>query len=271
MLTRSRTGKVKKEGRRAVKRAEKASKKASKRAEKAGREAQERAAEYAERAGEVAAETAHELAERMRKSDGLAKAQAKGLEYAERAKHRWDDSDVEDRLVDAAQRMRDSDVAKKAERRGRDVGEASLAALGEWLTSSDQGQKVSKKLGVTKQRRWRTALATGVGVAAGFAIARLVQPSPAPEFADDFAATADRLTPPTPVGTALVDAIRGALKDDPKTTSLEELTINVAEGTVFVRGTVPEGTDEEALREVIRRVPGVTDVDLQLSTASAEA
>jgi hypothetical protein len=270
MLMRTRKGKIEKKGRKAVKRAEKASKKAAKRAEHAGREAQERAAEYAERAGEVAAETASELADKLRKSEGIAKAQAVTSEYAGKAKQRWDDSELEDRLTEVGHRLRESDVAKKAEKKGKDVSEASIAALGEWLTSSKKGKKVSNRLGVQKKSRWRTVLATGIGVAAGFAIARLVQPQPAGDLADEFAASADELASAPPVGTALVDAIRGALSDNPATASLDDLTINVAEGTVFVRGTVPEGTDEDAIREVIGKVPGVTDVDLQLTTGAQQ-
>jgi osmotically-inducible protein OsmY len=33
---------------------------------------------------------------------------------------------------------------------------------------------------------------------------------------------------------------------------------------VFVRGEVPSDVDQDAIRDVIRAVPGVRDVDLQL-------
>jgi hypothetical protein len=270
MFTRTRTQKAKKEGRKAVKRAEKTSKKAAKRAEKAAKDAQERAADYAERAGEAAAEAASEVAERLRKSEGLAKAQAKGREYAGKAKQRWDDSDMEDRLVDAAHRVRDSDAAKKAGEKTRDVTDASLAALGEWLTTSKTGKQVGDKLGVQKRRRWRMVLATGIGVGAGYMIARLVQTDRLPEY-DEFTASAERLaTEGAATGTELISLIRSALSDDPKTAELDELRINVAEGTVFVRGTVPEGTDENAIRTVVSAVPGVSDVDLQLSHGASQ-
>jgi osmotically-inducible protein OsmY len=113
-------------------------------------------------------------------------------------------------------------------------------------------------------------LATGIGVGAGFAIARLVQPKPLPEVADEFTSSADQLATGAPAGTGLVDAIRAALDGDPRTGQLDDLTINVAEGTVFVRGTVPEDTDQDAIREVISHIPGVTDVDLQLGTAATK-
>jgi hypothetical protein len=270
-MAKTATDKARKEGRRAVKRAKKRSKKATKRAEKAGAQAQERAAEYAERAGTAASEVAEELAERLRKSEGLAKAQALGSEYAGKAKHRWDESELEDKLLEAAHRLRGSDVAQKAEQKSKDVTEASLAALGAWLTSSKQGKKVGAKLGVRKRSPWRTLLATAVGVAAGFAIARLVQPKPLPDFSDDFTSSAEHLaaTPPSP-SAGLVDSIRAALEADQRTQGLDRLTINVAEGTVFVRGTVPEGTDEDAIRDTVGSVPGVTDVDLQLITAASQ-
>lgn len=270
MFKRTPTSKAKKEGRKAVKRAEKASKKAAKRAEKAGKEAQERAADYAEKAGEIVGDTAADIADRIRKSDSLAKAQKKGVEYAALAKDKWDDSDLEDRLEDIAERVRKSDTAKKAQKRTKDVTDSSLDALGEWLTSSKQGKQVGEKLGVQKKRRWRTVAAGLIGVGAGFAIARLIQPKPLPELYDDFATSADRLGGPVTGGTLLVDTIRSSLDRDERTAKLDQLSINVAEGTVFVRGTVPEGTDEAAVREVVAAVPGVVDVDLQLTTAASQ-
>lgn len=265
MLMRTRSAKAKKEGRKAVKRARTTGKKAGKRAEKVGKEAQERAADYAGTAGDVASD----LAERLRKSDSLAKAQAVGSEYATKARKRWEDSELEERLVDAAHRLRDTDTAKKAEATTKDVTEASLEALGEWLTSSKTGKRLGNKMGVQRKSRLRFLAATAIGVAAGFAIARLVQPKPLPELTDEFTMSANRIDAPA-AGTALVDSIRAALDGDPRTTRLEELTINVAEGTVFVRGAVPEDADRDAISEVIGRVPGVTDVDLQLTTAASQ-
>jgi hypothetical protein len=37
---------------------------------------------------------------------------------------------------------------------------------------------------------------------------------------------------------------------------------------VFVRGSVPAGADETAIREVVAGVPGVTDVDLQVTAGA---
>jgi osmotically-inducible protein OsmY len=261
------TKKAKKEGRKAVKRAQTKGQKA---ANRAGTEAQAVAAEYAERAGAAASEAAGELAERLRTSEGLAKAQTVGSEYAGKAKQRWEDADVEDKLLEVAQRLRSSDFGKKAEQKSKDVTETGFGALSDWLTSSKQGKQVSSKLGLQPRRRWRTVLIALIAAAAGFAIARLVQPKPLPDFGDDFTASAEQLSTQPPAGTDLVDAIRTALKGDPRTAELDEITINVAEGTVFIRGSVPEGTDEDAIRELVGRVPGVTDVDLQLATATPQ-
>jgi osmotically-inducible protein OsmY len=70
-----------------------------------------------------------------------------------------------------------------------------------------------------------------------------------------------------PAGPALVEEIRSTLDADPRTAGLPGLSINVAESTVFVRGSVPQGYDEASIREVVAAVPGVTDVDLQVTPA----
>ncbi len=41
------------------------------------------------------------------------------------------------------------------------------------------------------------------------------------------------------------------------------------ESTVFVRGSVPPGFDEEDLRAVVAEVEGVTDVDMQVRSDAA--
>jgi len=70
-----------------------------------------------------------------------------------------------------------------------------------------------------------------------------------------------------PAASPLADEIRSSLDADPRTAGLPGLAINVADSTVFVRGSVPEGFDETSIREVVAAVPGVTDVDLQVSPA----
>lgn len=63
----------------------------------------------------------------------------------------------------------------------------------------------------------------------------------------------------------LEDDIRTELDGDPRTAGLVDLVINVADSTVFVRGNVPAGFDPTAIRDVIAAVPGVTDVDMQVT------
>ncbi len=261
MFSQTPTKKAKKQGRKAVKQAGKSSKKATKKAEKAGREAQERAAHYAE----VASEAAADLAERIRHSDGIAKAQAKGVQMAGAAKEKWHDSDLEDRLEDFTERVASSETAKKAQEKTKEVTDTSLAALGEWLHDSKTGKEIEKKLGVRKRSRWRMLIAGAVGVAAGFAIARLVQPQPLPELTDDFGP--DQFGQPAGQP-ELADSIRAALSADERTAELDQLSVNVADSTAFVRGTVPEGTDESVVRDVVASVPGVSDVDLELTPAA---
>jgi hypothetical protein len=64
---------------------------------------------------------------------------------------------------------------------------------------------------------------------------------------------------------SVADEVRAKLAADGRTSSLTGLAVNVAEGTVFVRGTVPSGTDEDGVRDVVAGVDGVQDVDLQVT------
>jgi len=72
---------------------------------------------------------------------------------------------------------------------------------------------------------------------------------------------------PVPSGRPLADQVRSHLGSDPRTADLPGLAINVAEGTVFVRGSVPPGFEESWIREVVSSVPGVNDVDLQVTVS----
>lgn len=262
------------------KRAKKATKKAAKRAEQAGAHAQERAAEFAERAGARAQETASEVADRLRHSDALAKAQARSSEFASLARDKWRDSHMDDRVADLAENVRGSDAYKHASKRTKRATEDSLAALGGWLSKG----KSAELLGVKERRRWPLWVVGVLSMGVGFVAARLMGSRSGSDVRDDFIAAADRLQtepPPSPEASesegasqsppnsmALADEVRSTLDRDPRTTGFSDLAINVAEGTVFVRGNVPADADEGAIREVIADVPGVHDVDLQLTTAS---
>jgi hypothetical protein len=269
----------------AKKTAKKTAKQAEKRARKAGEQAQDRAAELAERAGVLAQERAGDLAERLRESDALSKAQSRGLELADLAKSRWHDADLDERAAalaelakakwhDAdlderaaalAKQVRESEAAKTASKKAKHLTDASLAAVGGYLSTG----RAAEKLGIAKPRRVPAIVWILLGAVAGFAAAKLLGQSSAGDVRHDLTAAAERLAAkaPHPAGTVLADTIRTTLQGDPRTAELRQLNINVAEGTVFVRGSIPSGIDTDAVRSVIEGVPGVEEVDLQLSPA----
>jgi hypothetical protein len=260
----------------AKKTAKKSAKKAAKRAGKAGSAASDRAADMAERAGTaaekagtVASERAVELAERLRESEALHKAQEKGVELADLAKGKWRDAEIDERAAELAERLRESDTAKQASRKAKEVTDTSLAALGAWLAAGPGAEKLhlDEKLGIQRKRRIPAWLWALIGAAMGFAAAKLMADSSGGSVRDDLAAAADRLaqTTPNPATTVLADTVRTTLQGDPRTADLKQVNINVADGTVFVRGSIPSGIDADAIREVIEGVPGVEDVDLQLT------
>ncbi len=250
----------------------KTAKKARKRASKVAGTAQERAAELAERAGiaaeragDVASERAAELAALLRESEAFARAQERGSDIADLARAKWREAEIEARAAELAERLRKTDAAKQASRKAKDLSDSSLEAVGGWLV----GSKVADRLGVQRKSRIPTWLLALIGVAVGFAVAKLTADKSAAGVRDDLAAAADRLaySASNPATTALADTIKTTLKSDPRTAELAQVNINVAEGTVFVRGRIPSGVDQAAIREVIEGVPGVEDVDLQLTPA----
>lgn len=263
------TKKAKASGRKAAKRAGKARKRALKRASKVGATSQERAAEFAERAGAVSHDVADDIAERLRKSEALAKAQATGAVLAGRARDKWHDAELDDRMSEFAERVRESEAARRTAERTRAMSDASLGAVGHWLTGSKGGKEVSRRMGLQRKRRWPVLLATLTGVAGGVALSKWRETSGGLPPRDELMDTAEHLASPTSAtGTVLVDTIRTSLSSDPRTAELTELDINVAEGTVFVRGSVPADMDQAAVRDVIASVPGVRDVDLQLAATT---
>ena len=259
--------------------------------------AQERAAELAdlaEKAGEIAQERARLLAARLRESDALSTlrarggemagiAQVKGGELATLAKAKWHESDLDARAAALSKQLREASATKEASKRAREVTDATLAALGGWIGTGTP----ARKLNVTRKPRvpgWVWGL---LGTALGFAAARMMSAQNERQAREDLAEAAQRLAehggeptssaagapmssgiaPAASSGIDLADEVRSTLQEDPRTSDLRELDINVAEGTVFVRGSLPSGIDSSAVRQVIERVPGVRDVDLQLTTA----
>jgi hypothetical protein len=259
--------------------------KAAKKTAKMTDVAQERAAEIAERAGALAQDTAHDLAELLRDSEAIQKAQLKGAEVADLARAKWTDAELDKRLAELtdlakakwsdaeldkraaeiAKQVRETDAAKEAAKRAKDMTDSSLASVGGWLAAS----KAADRMGISPKRRVPAFIWALLGLVVGFAASKALAQKSDGEVRDDLAAAADRLAAraPHPAGTVLADTIRATLQGDPRTADLRQININVAEGTVFVRGSIPSGIDTDAVRSVIESVPGVEDVDLQLSPA----
>ena len=233
----------------------------------------ERAAELAERAAE--------LAERVRESESFARAQAKGSALAARTRTRLKEAELEERAAELAQRVRSADTTQQALTTAQRVSDEQLSRLGGWLSRG----KAAEKLGVRPARRGLpTWLALLIGAGVGYLIGTLTAPkrgddlredlfARGAELKEDLAATAERMQQDTadmaapPSQKPIADEIRTRLGEDPRTAGLPKLNVNVAEGTVFVRGSLPAGFDESAIREVITTVPGVEDIDLQLTAA----
>ena len=226
-------------------------------------------------------ERAAELAERLRESDAFVKAQAKGSELAELTRQKLREAELEEKASELAERVRSSEAAQQARAAVQRVSDEQLDRLGGWLSRGKAGEK----LGVQPaKRRFPAWLALLLGLVAGYVAGALTAPKRGEdlrnelsqrgaELRDDLATTAQRIQQDTadvsapPAQKPLADEVRTRLGEDPRTSSLPKLNVNVAEGTVFVRGSLPTGFDEDAIRDVIAAVPGVEDVDLQLSTS----
>lgn len=194
-----------------------------------------------------------------------------------KARKRLKDSGIEGRANELTKQMRESDTAKEAGKRARTVSDESLERLGNWLATGP----AAAKLGVQRRRgrRMRTMLALGVGVGAGYAIGVLTAPKRGAELREELGSDLQRLTQEAKETTTsmmsdaatagdLVEQVRARLSEDPRTAGLPSLDVNVVEGRVFVRGKIPEGIDEDSIRSVIAALPGVTDVDVQVTAGT---
>lgn len=225
-----------------------------------------------ERASELA-EQATELATRVRESEALARAQAKGSELAGRAREAIQESGLDERAADLGKRVRESERYQTARDQAGERSDKALAAVGGWLAQGPAAKKMGLRA-VDRKRttgKWLLAL---LGVIAGFA-AGAITGARKKETVDELSSIAGRIGQDTPdMGTPaaqkpIADEVRTRLGEDPRTSTLPKLNVNVAEGTVFVRGAVPEGTDEDAIRAVVGTVPGVQDIDLQLTSSAS--
>ncbi|HSK98489.1 MAG TPA: BON domain-containing protein [Euzebyales bacterium] len=202
-------------------------------------------------------EKASEAVERIKASEAYGRAQAKADELGKRVAE-----------SDAVTVGRENAARRTA---------ATLAALGTWLATGERG----KRLGIAQSRRRGVAWVTGLaGVGIGYAVGVLTAPKEGREIREqlmnrggggEFDNVAGRIgewddtTPP--FERPLADQVRTRLGEDPRTSDLPSLNINVVDGTVVVRGSVPDTTDHDAIRDVIFGVEGVQNVDLKLGSA----
>jgi gas vesicle protein len=223
-----------------------------------------------ERASELAhdlSERAGDLAEKVRDSEAYGRTQAKGAELASKAREKAHERGLDDKA--------EAWLAQAGK-----MSDDTLERFGAWLTNS----KAADKLGLQQQKRskWSLLLTALLGGAVGYVIGMMTAPKRGEELRQDFeqrgAAVKDDLTTAAErvaqdtndisapaAEKPLADKIRTKLGEDPRTSSLPRLNINVAEGTVFVRGAVEPDADQQAIRDVIAGIPGVKDVDLQLT------
>jgi hypothetical protein len=222
-------------------------------------------------------ERAGEAVGRIKATDAYTKAQARADELSKR--------------------VAESDVVTVGRESAARRTAATLAALGTWLATGERG----KRLGIAQSRRSGLAWVMGLaGVGIGYAAGILTAPKdgrqireqlfsggstsggdfdnvagPIGQEWDDFASRDTRAGVTTeprpgdetpPFERPLADKVRTRLGEDPRTADLPSLNINVVDGTVVVRGAVPDSADQDAIRDVITGVEGVQDVDMKLGS-----
>ncbi len=242
---------------------------------------------------------AAELAGKVANSDALSKAVKSGAltkvlkggtlsrlgaagALAAKGLSAYSDTDLNARVAELTDRVLASEAYQQARENAERASAGALAALGAWLASEPQ----ASRLGLQPRKRSKGWLTMLFGLLAGYAIGVLTAPKPGRETREELnrrggnlaneavrlkrGAADDAADIGTPADQKpLADKVRTRLGEDPRTSDLPKLNINVAEGTVFVRGAIPDGTDQESIRSVIVSVPGVEDVDLQLNESSA--
>lgn len=204
-------------------------------------------------------ERAGQAIERVRSSDTYTRAQAKADELS--------------------RRVADSDAITVGRESVARRTTAGLAGLGTWLATGDRGEK----LGITrsKRRKGGSWLFLLLGIGAGYAIGVLTAPKQGREVREQLASRARGLsrddvggsigqewgasTPP--FERPLADKVRTRLGEDPRTSALPKLNINVVGSTVVVRGAVPDDADQSAIEDVIAGVEGVDKVDMELGSS----
>ncbi len=233
-----------------------------------------------------------ERAAKVRESD----AYAKGQEIAARTGQRVREAGLDERAGEVAAKLREAELIRRALETANTVTDRQLERLGRQLAAGRVGERLG--LQPPKRKRRFPWLAAALGAVCGYAAGMLTAPErgeelrgtlsqrvgvlggptgtagqamgPGLEARDPGAETPETMVQSTPDLAAppaekpLEDRIRTKLGQDPRTSDLPSLNINVVEGTVFVRGSVPEDFDREQIRAVVADVEGVTDVDLQV-------
>lgn len=242
--------------------------------------AQEAAGVLAERLRDAKLdERAAELAAMARGKVKQADLEARATELAATAKALLDSARIDERAADLSAKVRDSAIGQRAVETAADLAgtareatDAGLDRLGDWLGDSAVGERLGLKP-PKRSRPWKSmaAAALAAGAAIGVVTTRrrrdqelerewaegLIGPAEDPS-----GATGADITAP------LADRVREAIGQDPRTSTLPELNVNVVDGTVFVRGSVPPSVDHDTLRIVIEGVEGVSDVDLQVTATT---
>lgn len=224
---------------------------------------------------------ANDAVERVRNADGYDRAQARVADATGKAQARASEMSnrAQRRASDVSRRVADSDAMTVGREATAEKSAAALAALGSWLSTGER----AKQLGIGPARRgrrgWFWAL---VGVGVGYAIGVLTAPRQGREMREQLVNRAGGGADDNGVGHVgqrdldgapvferpLADRVRTRLGEDPRTSDLPSLNLNVVDGIVVVRGALPDDADPEAVRAVIGDVEGVDEVDLQLGSTS---
>jgi hypothetical protein len=208
-------------------------------------------------------ERASELAERIRASETLANVQAKGGQLVTNAQAKAEklaaDAQAKGSQLAEQVQAKGTELAEQAQRTGGQLADCGLRRLGKQLS---QG-RLASHLGIQPEKRrlplWLVML---LGIVGGYVLGMLTAPKPGAELRGQLAGQARSMATP------LTEKIRVKLSNDPRTATLSDLSVEATDGTVSVQGVIPADFDQDTLREVIAQVPGVHDIDLQV-TASA--
>lgn len=247
-------------------------------AKKAEREAAAAAAD-ARRAAQESAAAVRDLAQALLVQIKALGIDDKAADAVERVRSSDAYAKVNDRVSDVSRQVADSELVSAGREDIARSTAAALSGLGAWLASGKRGTALG--ISGSKRRRgggWFLAL---LGVGAGYAIGVLTAPKQGSQMREQIAdrggsnwnGPVDGISGDhgvaAPTGDPqLADKVRTRLGEDPRTTDLPSLNINVVDGTVVVRGSLPDDADETAVRDVVAGVDGVRDVEMELGPAA---